>query len=124
MNSKVRIAESLARLKKNWVSILEEDNLRIFCLEEGLRWRERILTSVRTIQLFLLQILHGNTACSHLPHLSKMEFSAMAYCKARMRLPLRIMEGLVMMVSKQLPSDEYDSQRWRGHRIWLADGTG
>jgi len=27
----------------------------------------RVLTPVTTVQLFLLQILHGNTACSHLP---------------------------------------------------------
>ena len=33
-------------------------------------WRNRVRTPVTTVQLFLLQILHGNTACSHLPHLS------------------------------------------------------
>src|SRR5215211_2624607 len=51
--------------------------------------RDRVLTPVTTIQLLLLQILHGHTACSHLPHLSGLRFSAAASCQARARLPLR-----------------------------------
>jgi hypothetical protein len=33
-------------------------------------WRDRVLTPVTTIQLFLVQILHGHTARRHLPQLS------------------------------------------------------
>jgi hypothetical protein len=51
-------------------------------------WRDRVLTPVTTMQLFLLQILHGRTACSHLPHLSGLWASAAAYCQARARIPL------------------------------------
>jgi hypothetical protein len=40
-----------------------------------------------TIQLFLAQILHGNTACTHLRHLTKLQVTASAYCQARMKLP-------------------------------------
>ena len=41
------------------------------CQEAGCTsWRDRVLTPVTTIQLFLLQRLHGHTACSHVPHLS------------------------------------------------------
>jgi hypothetical protein len=28
-------------------------------------------------------VLHGNTACTHLPHLTGKRFSAAAYCDAR-----------------------------------------
>jgi hypothetical protein len=46
------------------------------CREIGYTaWRDRVLTPVTTMQLFPLQILHGNTACSHLPHLSGLRFS-------------------------------------------------
>jgi hypothetical protein len=59
------------------------------CEEAGYTsWRDRVLTPVTTIQLFLLQILYGNTACTHLPHLSGLRFSASAYCQARTKLPL------------------------------------
>ena len=50
-------------------------------------WRDRVLTPVTTIQLFLLPMLHGNTACSHLPHLSGLQFTASAYCQARRETP-------------------------------------
>jgi hypothetical protein len=38
-----------------------------------------VLTPVTAMQLFLLHVLHGNTACSHLPHLSGLRFTAAAY---------------------------------------------
>jgi hypothetical protein len=44
---------------------------------------------------FRLQILHGNTACSHLPHLSGLRFSASADCQARMKLLLALF-GLLL----------------------------
>ena len=42
-------------------------------------WRDRLLNPVITVQLFLFQILHGNTACRHLPHLAGFYFRASAY---------------------------------------------
>jgi hypothetical protein len=61
------------------------------CEEVGYTaWRDRVLTPVTTIQLFLLPMLHGNTACSHPPHLSGLQFSAVAYCQARAKLPRRL----------------------------------
>jgi hypothetical protein len=39
--------------------------------------------------LFLLQTLHRNTACIHLPRLTGRDFTASAYCRARSRLPSR-----------------------------------
>jgi hypothetical protein len=54
-------------------------------------WRDRVLTPVTTMQLFLLQILHGHTACSHLPHLLGLWASAAVYCQARARIPLGLL---------------------------------
>jgi hypothetical protein len=51
----------------------------------GYQWRTRQLDPVTTVHLFLLQILHGNTACNHLPHLAAQRFTASAYCQARTR---------------------------------------
>jgi hypothetical protein len=85
-----RIAAVLARFKTDWAAPRQPDAIKAACQEAGYTsWRERMLTPVTTIHLFLLQILHGNTACRHLPHLSGLRFSAAAYCQARARLPLR-----------------------------------
>ena len=73
------------------VRATQPDAILTVCGEIGYTgWRDRVLTPVTTVQLFLLQMLHGNTACSHLPHLSGLRFSAAAYCQARAKLPLRL----------------------------------
>ena len=65
------IAAVLTRFKTDWAAQLQPDAILAVCQEAGYTsWRDRVLTPVTTIQLFLLQMLHGNTACSHLPHLS------------------------------------------------------
>src|SRR5215510_8535711 len=79
----------LSRFKAEWATQLQPEAIIGACEEVGYTsWRDRVLTPVTTIQLFLLQILHGNTACTHLPHLSGIRFSASAYCQARTKLPL------------------------------------
>jgi hypothetical protein len=84
------ITAILQRLTGEWAVLLQPDAILTVCSEIGYTgWRDRVLTPVTTLQLFLLQILHGNTACSHLPHLSGLRFTAAAYCQARARLPVR-----------------------------------
>jgi hypothetical protein len=74
----------LQRFKGEWAVLLQPEAILTVCREIGYTtWRDRVLTPVTTIQLFPLQILHGNTACTHLPHLSGLRFSAAAYCQAR-----------------------------------------
>src|SRR5918997_5586176 len=86
----------LKRLKTEWATQLQPEAIIAACEEAGYTaWRDRVLTPVTTIQLFLLQILHGNTACRHVPHLSGLRFSASAYCQARARLPLHLF-GLLL----------------------------
>jgi hypothetical protein len=76
------------------------------------------------MQLFLWQILHGNTACSHLPHLAGLRFTAAAYCQARARLPLRFFDLLLERFSTAVQRSALDDGRWHGHRTFLVDGSG
>jgi hypothetical protein len=55
------------------------------------RWRERLLTPVVVLRLFLRQLLHANTSIVHLRQLSGLNFAAASYCDARLRLPLRLL---------------------------------
>src|SRR5262245_53208892 len=78
------ITAILQRLTGEWAALLQPEAILTICREIGYTaWRDRVLTPVTTIQLFLWQILDGNTACSHLPHLSGLQFSAAVYCQAR-----------------------------------------
>jgi hypothetical protein len=83
-----RITAVLTRLKTDWEAQLQPDTIQAVCQEDGFTsCRHRVLTPVTTVQLFLLQILHGDTACSYLPHLSGLRFSTSAHCQARSKLP-------------------------------------
>src|SRR3954453_22637145 len=89
------LADVLRQVRADLATTLEPDSLRQLCRDCGHRWRERLLSPMTTIHLFVLQILHGNTACAHLPHLSGMAFTDSAYCRARSRLPLGVLQALL-----------------------------
>jgi len=115
----------LERLKTDWAAELQPDAIHAACEAVGYTaWRERILSPVITVQLFLLQVLHRNTACRHLPHLSGIRFSASAYCQARAKLPLQLFERLLERLSDASHAAVAEEGRWHGHRTFLADGTG
>ena len=118
------IADIVRQFKREWTTCLEPEAIQRICEEAGLRWRERLLTPVITIQLMLVQILHGNTAISHLPHLARFRFAASSFCKARMRISLAVFERLLASITNCLHGADLDKGRWRGHRVFLSDGTG
>jgi Transposase DDE domain len=119
------ITAILQRLTGEWAALLQPDAILAACSEVGYTgWRDRVLTPVTTVHIFLLQILHGNTACSHLPHLSGLRFSAAAYCQARARLPLRFFDRLLERLGRAVQHAALDDERWHGHRTFLVDGSG
>lgn len=114
----------LARLRQDLAEILQPQAIRDACRHAGYSWRNRTLDPVATISLFLLQILHGNTACQHVVQFGQWAFTATAYCKARKRLPLAVIQVLVEMVAAKLRSTTAASADWLGHRVWIIDGSG
>jgi hypothetical protein len=115
----------LRRFKTEWATQLQPEAIIGACEEAGYTsWRDRVLTPVTTVQLFLLQILHGNTACSHLPHLSGLRFTAAAYCQARARLPVRFFDLLLERFGRAVQRSALDDGRWHGPRTVLVDGAG
>jgi hypothetical protein len=119
------ITAMLTRFKTEWATQLQPEAIIGACEEAGYTsWRDRVLTPVTTIQLFLLQILHGNTACSHLPHLSGLRFSASAYCQARTKLPLDLFCLLLTRLCASVQPHVSDEGRWHGHRTFFVDGSG
>lgn len=78
------ITAVLTRFKTDWAAKRQPGTIEAACDEAGYTtWRDRLLMPVATMQSLLVQIPYGNTACSHLPHLSGLQFSASAYCQAR-----------------------------------------
>lgn len=119
----VTIPEILRQFKADVAKALSAETIRTVCESLGHVWRERVLDPVTTIQVFLLQILHGNTACTALPRLAGLCFTATAYCLARKRLPLMIFAVLVQRVCDALIPETDQTGRWHGHRTWTMDGS-
>jgi len=117
------ITEVIRHFKQNWTRELCPEAIERACREQGMTWRQSTLNPMVTVQVFFLQILHGNTACTHLPHLANLCFTAAAYCKARMRLKLQVLELLLRRSVEQLHDEVLDTSRWLGHRVYFLDGS-
>ncbi len=118
------ITYALRQIKTDLGQALSNQHIADVCRDCGHKWRTRLLDPVVTVQLFLLQVLHGNTAMNHLPRLSGRRFSSAAYCRARIRLPIVILEKLLRHLAAGLQAnDGDDAHRWRGHRTFFTDGS-
>ena len=73
---------------------------------------------------FLRQVLEGNTACDHVPHLAGLAVTGEAYCKARSRLPVALFQQLMQKVCDAVATACDAASRWHGHRLWHMDGSG
>lgn len=118
------IAAALEQVKDDLPRRIERHVLDYLAEHPQWVWRDRQLNPLRLVLLFVTQVLHGNTAITHLRHLGVMGCSATAYCKARARLPLALLEHLFVAVTRELLAESHDACRWRGHRVWRGDGTG
>jgi hypothetical protein len=115
------IIDAIARIKSDVAHWLSPEAIRSVCHAIGHTWRERLLDPVTTVHLFLLQILHGNTSCSHAPRLGGVTCTGEGYIQARSRLPLALLRGLLAFLASRWPTSS--NGRWRGHRTFLVDGS-
>ncbi len=117
------ITEIVDGFKQNWTRELSEDAIKQAARDAGMSWNNSKLNPIITIQIFFLQVLHGNTACEHLSHLAGLSFTAAGYCKARMRIKLDLLRTLLARCAAQLQQDPFDTARWLGHRLFHIDGS-
>ncbi len=129
-----RIGGILTRIKNELDRYLPPDSILAAVRAQGHQWRERQLGPVRTIHLFLIQVMACNTAMTHLRHMAGQVFSIGAYCDARARLPLGALQALLRESSLTLrkaiyknarddSGDEKDQGLWHGLRTFLVDGS-
>src|SRR4051794_6886693 len=119
-----RISSTLRALRQDLAVRLGDDVILAACRAAGHTWCDScLLTPAAIIHWFLIQVLHGNTALTHVSLLAGRAFSASAFCQARARLPLAVFRALLRdMVGAVIPDTEVIG-RWRGHRTFLADGS-
>jgi hypothetical protein len=117
------IARIVQQFKQNWSRELEDDAIKRACEEAGHTWRERELGPVATVKLFLVQILFGNVACEFVPRLAGKRVTGSAYCTARGRLPLEVLQTLLTRCTARMAEAVHDTGLWLGHRLYVCDGS-
>jgi hypothetical protein len=117
------ILAAVRQIKANVAQHLEAAAIETICRELNHTWRNRLLGPVVTLHAFLLQVLHGNTACDHVPHLMHGSFTGDAYIQARARLPLALFQRLLATIGQSLAECRDEAARWCGRRVWFVDGS-
>jgi hypothetical protein len=112
------IASALARIKSDTLRLLggKERINHQFALA-GHRWREGVLDPANTLALFILQILNGNTAITHLPHLSNLVFAASSYCQARARISLQTLARVIDALHGDALKGVAETRCWLNRRV-------
>ena len=117
------VQAALLHIQRQLAQVLDPRQILDACREAGHRFRRRVLDPVATIHLFLLQILKGNGAIARLRDFTDLAFSASSYCKARMRLPLQVLQTLLAKVGAAVRDSLGQAERWHGHRTFHVDGS-
>lgn len=129
-----QVSSILSRISSDLEQYLPERSVLAAFAAVGHQWRERQLGPVRTLHLFIVQVLACNTAMAHLRHLAGEAFSLAAYCQARARLPLAALQALLRQSSEAMRAAaalqrgqnvgrERDTGLWHGLRAFLVDGS-
>ena len=119
-----RISVTLSALRQDLAAKLGGDVIHHACRLAGHSWVDScLLTPAAIIHWFLIQVLHGNTALTHVSLLAGRTFTASAYCQARAGLPLAVFRTVLREMVKALIPDTEAVGRWLGHRTFLIDGS-
>lgn len=118
------VSSTLKRIKSDPLSCLGGgDRVNEIFAGVGHVWRDCPFNPAHTMKLFILQVLHGNTAISHLRHLIGEEVKDATYCEARMKLPVQGVAATVESMCSDCCKGSEDSRQWLGHRVLVADAT-
>ena len=95
--------------------------------------RERLYPPTETLSMFLAQTLNEDRSCQKavnnavisrtLGGLPLVSTGTGAYCRARQRLPLKMITTLVQCTSELMDSQVPEQWLWHGRRVRLIDGT-
>ncbi len=140
-NKKRCLAEQVRRFRARFVQSVDAVLGEVIPAELLIRWiteeigahRERIYGPFATLVLFVEQVLGADHSCQDAvarglsartaQGRTPCSLNTAAYCKARWRLPLGLLERLAREVGMRLCAQQPSAWRWRGREVKLIDGT-
>ena len=118
------IAAAVARINSDPLSLLGGAQRVNQCFTSvGHVWRDCLLNPANTMALFILQVLNGNTAITHLRFLSSIICAGASYCDARTRLPVAGVAAVVEQLSCDARRCNDSASTWQGRRVVMTDAT-
>jgi hypothetical protein len=122
----VGIDHALGVVRTDARKLLDATRILELCREFGYQPEaDGKLDPATLVALFMQQIAAGNVSCDQVRLMGTDAFSASAYCQARMRLPLAVIQTLTREVYRKIsgPVDRDGEHRWHDHRVLLMDAT-
>jgi len=120
------------KLDISLTDILSSENCQRI-ISESREFRDRIYTPLKTILVFIKQILNPDKSCKHavagmviehLVHETKEPSSNTGpYCKARIRLPESTIKNLVNELGEKAKKNSFEKWLWRNRNVHIVDGT-
>jgi len=126
-----------SKFEENSIPILKDllsgNGVQAIVMEEVSEFRKRIFSPLETLWIFITQVLSADHSCRSA--LSKFiltrtkdeekacSFSTGAYCKARARLPLGLIQRLTRYFAECLTQNVPSDWTWHGKNVKLVDGT-
>lgn len=141
MNAKRKLAQTQRCVKKQAQEIGAYDFFNLLTSPELLDtvealsppFRERTFPPTETLSMFLSQAMSADRSCQNIVGISALQQTVSglpphsvrtgSYCKARQRLPLEMIAGLVRCTGHLMDAQVPASWRWQGRRVRLIDGT-
>ena len=113
--------------------IIPVEEMEQWVREEAGRHRERAYGPLRTLMLFIEQVLSADHSCQDTVARGVSQqvgfgqapssLNTGPYCKARQRLPLGLVQRLCRAVADGLSQRQMQQWKWRGREVKLVDGT-
>lgn len=117
------IASAVASINRT-EPIVSTDEVLLAVARVGHAFRDRVFGPVVTVQLLVLQVLHGNCSCRRTLRKAGLEEDPRTYAAARHRLPLELFGSLLDAVTRRVRDAHHDVGLWLDHRVFMMDGSG
>lgn len=127
-----RISTLLQHDQMRLAHVFDESEVHELCEELEIPFRDRNFTPAVTLGLFVAQTLSRGYACSTMmttfnrerkrQHLAPVCEDASAYCKARARLPVELIDRLSGRIHAIVDEKTPQQWIWRGRNVSLVDG--
>jgi hypothetical protein len=127
-----RIEKLLATDQMRLSSIFSDKDIHQLCDELEIDFRERDFTPAITLGLFVAQTLSRSDACSTVTtqfnrerkrqRLAPVSEDGSTYCKARAKLPVKLINILSNRVVQMLITKTLNQWKWNSRNVYLVDG--